>query len=192
MFEGWESCLRTERGEWQLKLPSKCSAWAVSSRWSQTPHVPVSTTAGRLLGFTQNVLYSGNTEHISARAGCLHPVVSCYKSAAKPIQLCCTHSTAPQSSAAQAAAFHELLKFPFLFVAKHQSSTLKKNFPLNFSVHWLLCTECRWELLVWVSLQKYFPTQWAIFHSWITYEKSTKITEICHFFPIRIILIIFY
>lgn len=98
---------------------------------SQTPHVPVSCTAGSLLGFTQNVLYPGNTEHIPIRAGCLHPAVSRYKSA--PSSHAAHIALLPQSSAAQAAAFHELLKHHFLFVAKHQSSSFfKKKNPTEF------------------------------------------------------------
>lgn len=144
MFEGWESCLRTERGEWQLKLPSKCSAWAVSSRWSQTPHVPVSTTAGRLLGFTQNVLYSGNTEHISARAGCLHPVVSCYKSAAKPIQLCCTHSTALPKLCCTSSSFPWAAEISFSVCCQTPIFYFKKKLPTEFF--------CALIIVYWVQM----------------------------------------
>lgn len=180
MFEGWESCLRTERGEWLIKATEQRQSGLFPHAHLRHPTSLYPVQQAGCFGFPQNVLYSGNTEHIPIRAGCLHPAVSCYKPAAKPhpVMLHTHIALFPQSS----AAFHELLKFCFLSVAKQQSSSLKKKkIPTEFLCELIVFSECRWKQPVWVSLQKYFPTQRAIFHSWI-FEKSTKITEICHFF----------
>lgn len=190
MFEGWESCLRTERGEWLIKATEQRQSGLFPHAHLRHPTSLYPVQQAGCFGFPQNVLYSGNTEHIPIRAGCLHPAVSCYKPAAKPhpVMLHTHIALFPQSS----AAFHELLKFCFLSVAKQQSSSLKKKkIPTEFLCELIVFFWVQMETASVGKLAEIFSNTEGNF-SFVDFWKIHKNYRNLPFFPLRIILIIFY
>lgn len=116
-----------------MKLVSKCSLWAVSSAPFQTPCVPISAAAARLVGIIKSKcsLYWEHRLHLyqtSVFTHCSLPLQTSWKT---PYSYGIYIPVLPVFSAIHTVAFRELPKLNILFVAKHQSSSFKK-----FS-HWI-------------------------------------------------------